>query len=585
LTLPQAPTIPFSEFVHDFIEWMRSRQGLSPATVRTYSHKAGVFLTWLAGRQKPLSSVSLNDVDDFLADKAALGWQPSTLTSQAQALRAFFEHAARRGWCAPGIGRGIRSSAAPKYDGKLKGPTWAEVRRLLRSTRGAEPATLRARAILSLCSIYALRSSEVARLRLSDFDWRDEKFSVQRAKQGGVQHYPIQYEVGEAILHYLRKGRPRCPCRHVFVTLHPPYRPEADRRIPWPSRLKIGRDIRQVRHSLFAKGRRSPFDWSAMKLFEHIRSFVERKRTQGYNYVASASILSAFCAHVGDIPLDRITERQVASFLAGPRTSTNTWRGKYGLLKIFFEFWAARGELQALPMPPIRSRYPQTFAPYIYSRRELRHLLRTARSSQKRVACKIESRTLRTLLLFLYATGARTGEARALLRESVDLKKAVLTIHGGRFNRVRHIPIGPDLQKILLRYARWTAQRTSGSANFFVTQDGQAINEVTLNKSFQRLRRIAGIARYEGAHYPRMHDLRHTFAVHRVTTWFKQGADLNRLLPALAAYMGQVGLGSTERYLSMTPERFRNQLVKLSPQRRKRRWSDNPALMRFLAEL
>ena len=227
LTLPKAPACPFSEFVHDFVEWMRSRQGLSPATVKAYSHKAGVFLTWLAGRQKQLSLVSLNDVDEFLADKAALGWQPSTLASQAQALRAFFEHAARRGWCAPGIGRGIRSSAAPKYDGKLKGPSWKEVRRLLRATQGTEPATLRARAILFLCSIYALRSSEVVRLRLSAFDWRDEEFSVHRAKRGGVQHYPIQYEVGEAILQYLKRGRPRCPCRHVFVTLHPPYRPVA----------------------------------------------------------------------------------------------------------------------------------------------------------------------------------------------------------------------------------------------------------------------------------------------------------------------------------------------------------------------
>ncbi len=255
------------------------------------------------------------------------------------------------------------------------------------------------------------------------------------------------------------------------------------------------------------------------------------------------------------------------------------------MLNHFFEFWAARGELQALPMPPLRPRCPQSSSPYIYSRRELRLLLRATRSSQKRVECKIDPRTLRTLLLFLYATGARTGEALNLLRENVDLEKAALTIHGRRFNRVRHIPIGPDLQKILLQYARWTAQRTTGCAHFFVTRDGRAINEFTLAKSFQRLRRIAGITRYDGARYPRMHDLRHTFAVHRVTTWFKQGADLNRLLPALAAYMGQVGLGSTERYLSMTPERFREQLVKLSPQRRKRRWSDNPALMRFLAEL
>jgi len=225
LTVPPVPAHPFSELIRDFIECMRSTQGLSPDTIQTYSSRARVFLQWLATRYQVLSSVSLHDVDDFLAGKAADGWRPMTLASQGQALRAFFGHAATRGWCAPGIGRGIRSPAIPKYDGLLKGPTWKEVRRLLHCTSGTKPATLRARAVLSLCSIYALRSSEVVRLRLSDFDWRDERFAVQRAKRGGAQHYPIQYEVGEAILRYLTKGRPRCACRHVFVTLHPPYRP------------------------------------------------------------------------------------------------------------------------------------------------------------------------------------------------------------------------------------------------------------------------------------------------------------------------------------------------------------------------
>jgi integrase len=168
----------------------------------------------------------------------------------------------------------------------------------------------------------------------------------------------------------------------------------------------------------------------------------------------------------------------------------------------------------------------------------------------------------------------------------VDLKSGLLTIHGGRFNRVRRIPIGPDLHKIMQRYAELTARKKFEGPTFFVTRDGRAVNVVTLSKSFQRLRRTAGTSRRNGARYqPRLHDLRHTFAVHRLTAWFNQGADLNRMLPALAAYMGQVGLGSTERYLSMTPERFRKQLVKLSPQRRKRRWRDNAALMKFLAEL
>ena len=72
---------------------------------------------------------------------------------------------------------------------------------------------------------------------------------------------------------------------------------------------------------------------------------------------------------------------------------------------------------------------------------------------------------------------------------------------------------------------------------------------------FARLRRIAGVERHDGSYFqPRLHDLRHTFAVHRVTEWYRQGADVQRLLPALSTYLGHVNLSGTQRYLTMTPE-------------------------------
>jgi integrase/recombinase XerD len=216
----------------------------------------------------------------------------------------------------------------------------------------------------------------------------------------------------------------------------------------------------------------------------------------------------------------------------------------------------------------------------------MRVLLKGTRLSQKLDACKIGPQTLRILLLFLYGTGALVGEALRLRREDVDLRNDWVTIRGNRFDRVRLIPIGSDLHKRLRKYVDSASQKKNQGKNFFANRDGSAIKARILGKSFERLRRLAGIARHDGARYqPRMHDLRATFAVHQLTAWFKQGADLNRMLPALSAYLGQVGLSSTERYLSTTPERFRKQLVKLSPQRRKRRWRDNPALIKFLAKL
>ena len=225
LAVPPAPVHPYEKELTDFVEFLRSTNRATPATIHGYRARAKLFLTWLAAQGQALSLVTLNDVDKFFEVKRAQGWSLSTLASHGQALRAFFLHAGGRGWCAPGLARGIRNPALPKYDGVSRGPTWADVRRILRYDRkNTTIPALRAHAILLLCSIYALRSSEVSSLRLIDIDWREETFCVRRAKRGGYQRYPLQYEVGEAILRYL-KARPRCACRNVLVTLQRPYRP------------------------------------------------------------------------------------------------------------------------------------------------------------------------------------------------------------------------------------------------------------------------------------------------------------------------------------------------------------------------
>jgi integrase len=324
-----------------------------------------------------------------------------------------------------------------------------------------------------------------------------------------------------------------------------------------------------------------------MKLLEGVQTYVEGKRSGGTGYAKGIQSLASFCRHAGDVTLNSISERQVASFLEGPRTSTITWRNKYNLLRSFFLFWVARNAMSAVPMPPQRPPVATTFVPHIYSRTEIRLLLSTVRSSQEKSACKIDARTLRAFLLFLYGTGALVGEARGLLREDVDFKRRTIIIRSNRFNRSREIPIGPDLYKVLRRYHATNHRKDQMRApNFFLTKKGNALKERAVCQTFQRLRRIAGVARDDGARYqPRLHDLRHTFAVHRLTAWIKRGADLNRMIPALSAYIGQVGLGSTDRYLSLTPERFRTQLDKLSSLRGKKRWRDNPALIKFLTEL
>jgi site-specific recombinase XerD len=225
LVAPTAPVYPYEKEITDFREFLRWTNGASTGTIHGYSMRAKLFLSWLAAQGGGLSRVTLNEVDEFLEAKRIQGWSLSTIACYAQALRAFFLHAEAHGWCSPGLARGIRKPALPKYNAASRGPKWADVRQLLRyESKKMTACSLRARAILLLCSIYALRSSEVSGLRLIDIDWREETFCVKRVKRGGYQRYPLQYEVGEAILRYL-KVRPRCACRNVFVTLQQPYRP------------------------------------------------------------------------------------------------------------------------------------------------------------------------------------------------------------------------------------------------------------------------------------------------------------------------------------------------------------------------
>lgn len=225
LKMPSPPRIRLADELDDFVAYMATEQGLSPISISSHRWKTSKFLEWFANRHRLLSSVTLDDVDEFLAFRGNNGWNRKSVSTAAQALRSFFRHAERRGWCKPGIAAGIQGPKIYQYAGLPEGPTWTDVQRILQSSKGSSPAAIRGRAVLFLVAVYGLRSGEVRRLLLDEIDWRAETFVVTHSKRGGSQPYPLRRDVGDAILKYLTKARPRTTCRNVFVTLRPPYRP------------------------------------------------------------------------------------------------------------------------------------------------------------------------------------------------------------------------------------------------------------------------------------------------------------------------------------------------------------------------
>lgn len=322
-----------------------------------------------------------------------------------------------------------------------------------------------------------------------------------------------------------------------------------------------------------------------MRVSAAVAQYVARMNGSGYAFVQQAYVLSSFCRAAGDPELRSVAADDLMRYLNRGEISSGTWRNKYSILSRFFQFWYFRQEMPPVTLPPPRPRTPQLFVPYIYSKAEIRRLLQTVDACQSHVNCSISPFTLKSLIVTLYATGARLGEVLSL--RSRDLENSgILHIGGTSRGLRRRLPINRELQTVLLRNSEDRLSRSSTSGLLFLNEEGRRISEATLRHNYARLCKLAGVSRRYGKEFrPRLNDFRATFAVHRITSWIRYGADLNRMLPALAAYMGHAGLGTTAKYLQRTPERFREQLNLLSPKRSQQHWRDNTRLMSRLAAL
>jgi site-specific recombinase XerD len=215
----------FEPYISAFAKYLRDERGLSSITISTRCERLRWFFDGLEPHQQSIHSISISDLDSFIASKGKQGWKRSSLASLASSLRSFLYYAEGQGWCTPGIASVIESPRIYINEGFPKGPNWDEVQRLLSGITGDKPADIRDKAILMLLAIYGLRRGEVEQLRLDDLDWEGEKIVVKRPKQLRTQCYPMVHAVGEAILRYLQKVRLHSEYRNLFLTLAAPIRP------------------------------------------------------------------------------------------------------------------------------------------------------------------------------------------------------------------------------------------------------------------------------------------------------------------------------------------------------------------------
>jgi integrase/recombinase XerD len=293
-----------------------------------------------------------------------------------------------------------------------------------------------------------------------------------------------------------------------------------------------------------------------MRLSRVVESYIAHKRSLGMLFNSDAVLLHAYVKAMGDVDIRRIRPAAVRQFLYGVGPVTAYWFSKYHSLNPFYRYAIAHHHVSKNPLPLTKPREPARFEPYIYTSQDMQRLI-DAVDSRHRFVWILDPYTVRTLLLLLYGTGLRISEALRLNLDDLDVENRVLTIQETKFFKSRFVPVSEDLGRVLREYLdrQWPVERRTSTAPLLRTQEYERIKRQTAELVFKRLREKADVARPSTARYqPRLHDFRHTFAVVRLVTWYREGKNVQRLLPHLTTYLGHLRIMETQRYLTMTTE-------------------------------
>ncbi len=290
-----------------------------------------------------------------------------------------------------------------------------------------------------------------------------------------------------------------------------------------------------------------------------LAAFVDLKRALGRRYDASEAELQRF---------DRFVASCGGQNTTLTRELVDTWRQRLGhlkpgtrkqrigLVRQFCRYLARQDPEAYVPEPTYGTGRADRFTPHIYTVAEFRRLLEAARHLPVRRS-SLRARAVHTILLILYGTGLRIGEALCLRLRDVDLEADTLRIHDTKFFKSRVVPISESLREAIREYLDERLKSTaSPDAFLFLNHRGDRYSSDKFGEIFRDLLVTAEVPWVYG-HRPRVHDIRHTFAHNRVLRWYREGADLQAKLPLLATYLGHASVLSTQEYLKATPELLR----------------------------
>ena len=294
-------------------------------------------------------------------------------------------------------------------------------------------------------------------------------------------------------------------------------------------------------------------------LYFFIEKYISLQQSLGKKYDTHYKILCDFDSFIAAQKINTpkaVKSEHILHWLAQMQCNKTVRKSKASLVKRYFDYLTGLGIRSCNPASVVVTelgRAPQRkHQPFIFSKAQILTILKYSKQLPPSHIFKLRPQVCYMMLALVYALGLRSGEVRKLQFHNIDMERRTLRIEGTKFYKSRIIPFGPKIHRCLKEYMA-ERQRIFAPIRpndpLFITSRRREIGRTTLNNVFHLLTKPL---EPRPSSPPRLYDLRHTFAVHRLLRWYQEGVDVQSKLTLLSTFMGHTRICSTEVYLTIT---------------------------------
>jgi integrase len=282
--------------------------------------------------------------------------------------------------------------------------------------------------------------------------------------------------------------------------------------------------------------------------------YLRIRRALGFKLERAEKLLAQYLAYLDTTGQDRVTVENALDWaqLPGAGASGSWWAQRLSVVRCFATYLNALDPAHEIPPADVLARRIRRAVPYLYTEQEIWALM----AATDQLRGQLRRATYRTLIGMLAVTGMRVGEAIHLDRPDLDLPAGVVTVRDSKFGKSRELPLHPTTVAQLREYRRIrdAHQHANESDALLISPAGTRLIYCNVHATFRQLRTDAGLQPRSSACRPRMHDLRHRYAVQTLLDWYRDGVDVPPMLPLLSTYMGHTHPRHTFWYLQAAPE-------------------------------